>query len=98
LLVAEVDGITAGLLHAEIRRTPPYACFVQHTYAEVVDLFVTERLRGNGIGSALLAGAEQWSDNHNIDYLELSVLQNNERAIKFYTNHKFKYVSYLIRK
>ena len=78
-LLAEWDGLTAG-----------YALFFAHfsTWAGaelfLEDLFVRERFRGKGIGSALLAVVARVARQENFCAMRWEVLDWNEKAIELY--------------
>lgn len=48
------------------------------------DLIVTERMRGSGLGSALLTEVVKYGDQLNVKRISWEVLDWNEPAIKFY--------------
>ena len=78
LLVAELEGVVAGRL--SISRDP------HPSSAHVADLglMVAARYRRRGIGSALLAAAEEWARSAGVSKLELHVFPHNESAIALY--------------
>ena len=53
------------------------------------DLAVDEAVRGQGVGSELLAAAKRWARNRRLEYLELNVLAQNENAIRLYESQDF---------
>lgn len=97
LFVAADDNTVVGLIHVTEEHTPPYDCFVTHGYAVIVDLFVSEKFRGRGIGTRLLESAKQWAKARKLDYIELNVLAENENGIRFYTRERYKAVSQIMR-
>ena len=60
-----------------------------HRYARLEDLAVDEAVRGQGVGSELLAAAKRWARNRRLEYLELNVLAQNENAIRLYESQDF---------
>ena len=78
LIVAEVDGVIAGRL--SLSRDP------HPSSAHVADLglMVAAAHRRRGIGTALLAAAEQWARARGVSKLELHVFPHNEAAIALY--------------
>ena len=60
-----------------------------HRYARREDLAVDEAVRGQGVGSELLAAAKRWARNRRLEYLELNVLAQNENAIRLYESQDF---------
>lgn len=73
-----------GFIVVHQQKTPPYVAIIPHNYAYIIDLAVTEKSRGLGIGTLLLEAADQWAKARNLDYLELGVLENNLNAKKLY--------------
>jgi GNAT superfamily N-acetyltransferase len=52
--------------------------------ALVEDLVVAERMRGHGIGKALLAAVETWARQHGATRLQLLADKGNSPALEFY--------------
>ena len=72
---------------------------IDYSYAQIKDLAVTGRLRGEGIGARLIARAEQISRQAGARWLRISVLSDNEAAIGLYRKSGFRpLVSYLEKK
>lgn len=90
ILLAEEGTEAVGFLLLQAQETPPYACFLPHQYAYVMDLVVKEEYRGQGIGTALLDYAEYWARNRNLDYLELNVLSQNDGAARLYEQKGYR--------
>ena len=78
VIVAEVDGMLAGRL--SIARDPHPAS----THVADLGLMVAARFRRRGVGSALLAAAEEWARNAGVTKLELHVFPHNFPAIALY--------------
>jgi RimJ/RimL family protein N-acetyltransferase len=78
LLVAEVDGEIVGRL--SLARDP------HPSSAHVADFGITvaAQHRRRGIGTALLAAADEWARDAGIHKLELHVFPHNEAAIGLY--------------
>ena len=57
--------------------------------AVLSDLIVDAGVRGQGIGSQLLAAAKRWARNRRLEYLELQVLAQNEGAQHLYESQDF---------
>jgi ribosomal protein S18 acetylase RimI-like enzyme len=60
-----------------------------YTYAYVSELAVAEHARGNGIGKALLADAEQLARTAGARWLRVSVLTRNTLAHEVYKSYGF---------
>lgn len=55
----------------------------------LLSLAISEKYRGQGLGRQLLAFAEEYYTLQEVDSYYLSVLSDNERAIKFYEQNGF---------
>lgn len=84
LFVALVDGVLAGRL--SVTRDP------HPSSAHVADLglMVGAGFRRQGLGTALLAAAEEWAMGARVTKLELHVFPHNEPAIALYERHGYK--------
>ncbi len=73
------DGGLLGWIHVQGRRL-----LESEPFAEIVGLVVEERLRSQGVGSALVPGAEDWA--RSAGFAEIRVRSNvvRERAHAFY--------------
>lgn len=81
VLVAEVDQCTVGMAHIQIR---PDAT------AMLWRLYVAQAYRGQGIGTRLLAQAQQQLPPE-VQWLFVEYYQQNERAGRFYAAHGFTF-------
>lgn len=63
---------------------------IQKKEGEVATLFVDDLHRKRGIGNKLLERHIQWFYQNNCDDISVSVLFNNESAIKLYKKYGFK--------
>ena len=96
-LIAVENGAAIGFLHINQMETPPYGSVVPHHYAEIMGFMVTASRRGQGVGSALINAAKQWSNGRNLDYIELTSLANAKEAARFYDQENFVTVSHIRR-
>lgn len=97
LFVAEAEGNLVGLLHILEEKTPPYDCFVEHRYATIMDLYIKENFRKQGVGRCLLQSAKEWAKSRSLDYIELNVLAENLNGIGFYEHEGFGEISHIMR-
>ena len=97
LLVAEAKGEIVGFAHVEACKTPPYPSISPHCYGSLIDLFVREDCRRQGLGRKLVLEAKLWVEKRNLDYLELVVLENNRNAKAFYEKIGFQTASLTMR-
>lgn len=89
-LLAERGGAVVGFaLVGYAGWTPEFSCVLPYRYARLEDLAVDEAVRGQGVGSELLAAAKRWARNRRLEYLELNVLAQNENAIQLYESQDF---------
>jgi len=63
---------------------------IEHTYALVQDLAVSESFRGRGVGSQLLARSEDLARAAGARWLRLWVLTENAPAVRVYEKTGFK--------
>jgi RimJ/RimL family protein N-acetyltransferase len=78
VLVAELDGQIVGRLSIG-RESHPASEHVAD-----VGLMVAEGYRRRGIGSALMAGAEDWARSVGVRKIELHVFPHNQAALALY--------------
>jgi ribosomal protein S18 acetylase RimI-like enzyme len=83
-LVAEVDGVVVGQLDAiGGRRRSPGSMRVPRASASI-GIAVLDGWRGRGIGTALMAAAEDWARGRDLDVLDLDVATPNEAGRRLY--------------
>jgi len=86
VFVAEDDaGERVGFLH--LQTVSDYFTGAQNCH--VADVAVAPEQEGRGIGSALLAHAEDWARQHRCRHLTLAVFPGNARARALYERHGF---------
>jgi ribosomal protein S18 acetylase RimI-like enzyme len=88
VFVALVDGAVAGFVSVWAR-VPPEPDEPARPYAFVSDVVVLERLRGRGIGRALLAAAEHHARAGGAAVLRLDVMVGNAGARRLYEKEGF---------
>jgi ribosomal protein S18 acetylase RimI-like enzyme len=84
LLVAEFEGEVKGFCIAQHQSADPYNCMVPRDFAYVFDLIVSPDFRGERTGHQLLDGMKGWAKAKGFSHLELSVLAQNHKAVRFY--------------
>lgn len=97
ILVAELDGAITAFALIEERETAKLAGVAPRRYAFLMDICVDEKLRGQGVGSALLAACEEWARRRGLEYLELNVLEANEAARRLYERTGYKKIVNVMR-
>ena len=85
IFVADDQGELVGFLHAEIQRNNP--AYRSDRLGEIVDLFVVEESRSNGIGSRLLETAVEWFHSHNAPEYQVSTLVATPGVARFFERH-----------
>jgi GNAT superfamily N-acetyltransferase len=86
LLVAETGALgPAGFAYLETLRD----YFTGEAHAHVGILAVSENAEGRGVGSALLAAAEDWARGRGARKLTLNVFEGNRRARALYERRGF---------
>jgi len=78
-LVAEVDGIVVGYIHAT-----DYDCSYSESLKSIISLAVDEEYRGQGIGRALVAAIEKWAYSTGASGVRLVTSNFRKDAHKFY--------------
>jgi len=84
LFVADVDGAPVGLAEVYLRRDEPHPLTVSHTYGYLQSLAVTARQRGRGLGTRLVAAAEQWARGRGATQLRLETWGFPAGPLPFY--------------
>ena len=89
LVVAELHGGLVGFMALSQREGGPYLpdALVPHLYIE--DLVVDAAHRGAGIGTAMLAYAEDFARRHGLRHIALGVVSGNRRAQDLYAREGF---------
>jgi len=86
LFVAEDDaGERLGFLHLQTQKD----FFTGVLNCHIADLVVAADCDGKGVGSALIAFAEQWAKEHRCRHVTLSVFPGNARARELYRRHGY---------
>lgn len=90
--LARKDGKAVGYVLGKIRKQTDDDLleFKPAKEAEIIDLFVLEEYRGQGIGHGLLSAIENYFRGQHCTSLELMVMTENPVARKVYSNFGFK--------
>jgi len=81
--VAELAGSIVGFVDTRLQRSPD-PMHRDLVYCHVVEIAVSSRHRGQGIGRRLLHAAEAWGRGHGAQLASLEYLAANTRASTFY--------------
>lgn len=79
VLVAEKDGTVAGWIHIAVVDS-----LENDPFAEIRGLVVSEPLRGGGIGTQLVDGAERWAIERGVPRVRVRSNVTRERTHTFY--------------
>jgi GNAT superfamily N-acetyltransferase len=82
-LVAEVDGVAAGLTWAK-------ADVADSAVVHLFQVWVAPENRGRGVAAALLHDAIQWAKARDARFVELGVTCGDTPAVRLYTRAGFK--------
>lgn len=96
-LVAELDGDVVGSAEVELR-SPRAASMLRNRVAASVGLAVLEERRGSGIGSRLMAAAEEWARQRGATLMMLDASAANVEARRFYERHGYRLRGVLMTK
>jgi len=83
-LVAELAGRIVGLLLAIHHDVPSTPWFHARRYVEVQDLTVDSAARRRGVGRLLIDATEAWARERGATSIDLTVIEANENALRFY--------------
>jgi GNAT superfamily N-acetyltransferase len=85
-LLARADGRAVGFLNGNVRLD--YGIY-DDAIAYIANAFVEDEARGSGIGSALVARFEEWSQHRGASDLMLNVAAGNQLGIEFWNKSGF---------
>lgn len=91
--VAEEDKRVIGYAFVRVRTMAFLDIFRPHVVAEINDIAVTEKARGQGTGRLLFDAAILWAKRQRAERLELMVWEFNESARSFYERHGMQTLS-----
>ncbi len=84
ILVAEVDQRIVGLTEVYLRQDEGDSPKVLYRYGYLQSLMVDESVRGQGIGTALVAAAEQWARELGASEMRLETWEFPAGPLTFY--------------
>ena len=83
-LLLEDEGESRGLALVEQLESIDLPSLLKRHYVYLVHLVVDPLYRGCGYGHELFKAAKDWGKDRQLEYIELSVLANNQAALMFY--------------
>ncbi|MGM0509846.1 MAG: N-acetyltransferase family protein [Thermoplasmatota archaeon] len=93
--IAEDDGIV-GFVTVGLRKRADF--FRRQKMGMIMDLFVKEDRRGEGIGTALVSASESWIKEKGFEVAVLTVAPENQGAVDFWKEHGYRTYLYKQRK
>ncbi len=93
-LVAVDEEEILGFVNVVIRKRLDF--FKQQRIGMILDLFVREEFRGQGVGSKLVERSEEWIKDHGSSLGILTVAPENEDGVQFWEDHGYE--TYLLKK
>jgi GNAT superfamily N-acetyltransferase len=96
LWVAEHGKGPQAFLLARVKQSPAFLGAAQ--VGEISDLFVSEDLRGSGVGGQLVAAAMAKFRELNVHSVEVQVQEGNQAGLDFWLKQDFKTDLTLVRK
>ena len=84
VLVAESDGHAVGWAVMTEEDLPIFVTLTERHYCYIGELFVAEKMRGHGIGRALMAACEEEARARGIGQIMIGVLTASERTHEIY--------------
>ncbi|MBS3817348.1 MAG: GNAT family N-acetyltransferase [Candidatus Thermoplasmatota archaeon] len=92
--VAEDEEELLGFLNVIIRER--LAIFKETEIGMILDVFVKEERRDEGVGSKLTERAERWIDEKGVNVAVITVSPENEGGVKFWDDRGYE--TYLLKK
>lgn len=91
IFLADQAGMPVGYaaVMAEVPSEDVSPDEISYLYAFIMDLVVSEPLRGQGVGKLLLEKCEAYARSHDAKWLRIGVLVNNETAVRAYKGAGF---------
>jgi ribosomal protein S18 acetylase RimI-like enzyme len=98
LLVAEVEGRTAGFVSIRLVEPPRGAGMIRPRRSADIGITVTSELRGRGIGATLMAAGEEWARDHGAEVLTLDGHVANTGALRLYERMGYRKLGFFMVK
>lgn len=98
LFAAELDGEVVGILELQRLKPPDPGSILRPIPSAQLGIAVREDRRGQGIGAALMAFAEDWARERDLAAITLDMSSANEAAGRFYERLGYRVYGLLMRK
>jgi ribosomal protein S18 acetylase RimI-like enzyme len=86
--LAHHENAAVGYVTAEIQTPPPMVEQIRECH--IIELFVKEDARRQGVAMELLSQVEQWGETHDSEYSKLMVSTDNHAAIDLYESKDYE--------
>lgn len=94
VLVAEEHGVILGFASVFVEERGEKALQVPHRYAELGNIYVQEKSRRMGVGTALFQAAWDWAKAGGAVSMQLMTLAENTRAMTFYESMGMRFMKH----
>ena len=84
VFIAEDEGRAVGWVMVYETEGRAYVIAEERRQAMICELFVEPKMRGKGVGQALLAACEDWARGRGISVIHIGHLSENARASEVY--------------
>lgn len=88
ILIIENEGRIIGFSLLQEKETPKISCLREKKFVYILDFMISENYRNNGYGSLLLESSKEWGKKRGLDFLRLSVFEDNQKGIDFYKRNE----------
>jgi ribosomal protein S18 acetylase RimI-like enzyme len=96
IYLAYTDEEPIGYVSAEIQTPPPMVEQIQECH--IIELFVEEGSRRQGVAAELLDEAESWAQAESCEYTKLTVSSDNHAAIDLYESAGYDVANHSMNK
>lgn len=79
-----------GFVVIQEQETYSYNMIENHKFVCIFDMVISSDYKLKGIRKSLMNKCKNWAKTKNLEYIQLSVLNNNELVIKFYESQNFE--------
>ncbi|WP_379138820.1 GNAT family N-acetyltransferase [Paenibacillus sp. sgz500958] len=84
IIVIEEDARIIGFSLVQEKENPKISCLKEKKFVYVLDFVITEKCRNHGFGTQLLEATKEWGKKRGLDFLRLSVFEDNVKGQDFY--------------
>ena len=89
-LVAEKDGQLVGFVAVDVMRMDRKLSYKNNVIAHIRDIYVSPDVGRTGIGTELLAKAEDWAKENGASIIECNVIADNKPAQIFWDDNQYE--------